>query len=448
MFNLEEFLLMREKRVEIQNSIINKFKKPILVLRANYPGEDKNNFIPKSIVEVIKKEITEIFNSDILIVEKISSIEGPTYIFSIDYPGIEIKKIAMVIEDNHTLGRCVDIDVFDETGYPFSRSDFGGEKRKCLICENMAFVCGRTGAHSHKQIQNVIQEKYEQYLDIVETQESISNTFSNNALKSIVLEVSSSPSFGLVSPLTKGAHKDMDFFTFLDSSFALTPYLKSVSKAGYSPLPIDLIFKKIRYMGKVSEQEMFLATNNVNTHKGMIFLIGITLAMASKAKFENLSFRDISNLISEMCKDILKDFDNIRSKSNLTHGEKLFLNHGIVGVRGIVKKGLDIIFDEAIDVFENSLLKENDINASMVRTLIFLMSSLEDTTILHRHDIHVLNNVKLEAMELHSMFENSPLDISLLKEIENKYSKERISPGGAADLLAVTIFLQSIKNMF
>ncbi|MEG0068413.1 citrate lyase holo-[acyl-carrier protein] synthase [Cetobacterium sp.] len=448
MFNLEEFLLMREKRVEIQNSIINKFKKPILVLRANYPGEDKNNFIPKSIVEVIKKEITEIFNSDILIVEKISSIEGPTYIFSIDYPGIEIKKIAMVIEDNHTLGRCVDIDVFDETGYPFSRSDFGGEKRKCLICENMAFVCGRTGAHSHKQIQNVIQEKYEQYLDIVETQESISNTFSNNALKSIVLEVSSSPSFGLVSPLTKGAHKDMDFFTFLDSSFALTPYLKSVSKAGYSPLPIDLIFKKIRYMGKVSEQEMFLATNNVNTHKGMIFLIGITLAMASKAKFENLSFRDISNLISEMCKDILKDFDNIRSKSNLTHGEKLFLNHGIVGVRGIVKKGLDIIFDEAIDVFENSLLKENDINASMVRTLIFLMSSLEDTTILHRHDIHVLNNVKLEAMELHSMFEHSPLDISLLKEIENKYSKERISPGGAADLLAVTIFLQSIKNMF
>ncbi|MEG1582940.1 MAG: citrate lyase holo-[acyl-carrier protein] synthase, partial [Cetobacterium sp.] len=339
---------MREKRVEIQNSIINKFKKPILVLRANYPGEDKNNFIPKSIVEVIKKEITEIFNSDILITEKISSIEGPTYIFSIDYPGIEIKKIAMVIEDNHTLGRCVDIDVFDETGYPFSRSDFGGEKRKCLICENMAFVCGRTGAHSHKQIQNVIQGKYEHYLDIVETQESISNTFSNNALKSIVLEVSSSPSFGLVSPLTKGAHKDMDFFTFLDSSFALTPYLKNVSKAGYSPLPIDLIFKKIRYMGKVSEQEMFLATNNVNTHKGMIFLIGITLAMASKAKFENLSFRDISNLISEMCKDILKDFDNIRSKSNLTHGEKLFLNHGIVGVRGIVKKGLDIIFDEAI----------------------------------------------------------------------------------------------------
>ncbi|MBC2850732.1 citrate lyase holo-[acyl-carrier protein] synthase [Cetobacterium sp. 8H] len=448
MFNLEEFLLMREKRVEIQNSIINKFKKPILVLRANYPGEDKNNFIPKSIVEVIKKEITEIFNSDILIAEKISSIEGPTYIFSIDYPGIEIKKIAMIIEDNHTLGRCVDIDVFDETGYPFSRSDFGGEKRKCLICENMAFVCGRTGAHSHKQIQNVIQEKYEHYLDIVETQESISNTFSNNALKSIVLEVSSSPSFGLVSPLTKGAHKDMDFFTFLDSSFALTPYLKSVSKAGYSPLPIDLIFKKIRYMGKVSEQEMFLATNNVNTHKGMIFLIGITLAMASKAKFENLSFRDISNLISEMCKDILKDFDNIKSKSNLTHGEKLFLNHGIVGVRGIVKKGLDIIFDEAIDVFENSLLKENDINDSMVRTLIFLMSSLEDTTILHRHDIHVLNNVKLEAMELHSMFENSPLDISLLKEIENKYSKDRISPGGAADLLAVTIFLHSIKNMF
>ncbi len=448
MFNLEEFLLMREKRVEIQNSIINKFKKPILVLRANYPGEDKNNFIPKAIVETIKKEILEIFNTDILTTEHISSIEGPTYIFSIDCLGLELKRIAMSLEENHTLGRCVDIDIFDENGYAFSRTDLGGEKRKCLICNNMAFICGRTGAHSHRELQDIIQQKYEQNLKILEAQETLSNFLSNKALKSIVLEVSASPSFGLVSPLTQGAHKDMDFFTFLDSSFAMSPYLKDVSKAGYSPLPLDLIFKKIRYMGKISEEEMFQATKNVNTHKGMIFLMGISVAMSSKAKFENLKFENISNLISEMCKDILKDFENIKSKTTLTHGEKLFLNHGIVGVRGIVKKGLNIIFNEAIDIFESSILKEKNVNSAMIRTLIFLMSSLEDTTILHRHDIDILNSVKSEAMELHSNFQNTSLDISLLKEIEKRYSEKRISPGGAADLLAVTIFLQSIKSIF
>lgn len=128
MFNLEEFLLMREKRVEIQNEIIENFKNPILVLRANYPGEEKNSFVAKYIVEIMKNEVLEIFNSQIVYLQKIESIEGPTYIYSIKDLGKNIKKIAIEIEESHILGRCVDIDVFDNNGYLFSRKDFGGEK--------------------------------------------------------------------------------------------------------------------------------------------------------------------------------------------------------------------------------------------------------------------------------------------------------------------------------
>ncbi|MGL5357410.1 MAG: citrate lyase holo-[acyl-carrier protein] synthase, partial [Cetobacterium sp.] len=80
MFNLEEFLLMREKRVEIQNEIIQKYNLPILVLRVNYPGEDKNTFVSKCILEHMKNEILEIFNSSIVFSQKLDSIEGSTYI--------------------------------------------------------------------------------------------------------------------------------------------------------------------------------------------------------------------------------------------------------------------------------------------------------------------------------------------------------------------------------
>ncbi len=446
MFNLDEFLLMREKRVEIQHSIIEKHNNPIIVLRANYPGEDKNNFIPTSIVEIIKNEVEEIFNSKIIEIKKIESIEGLTYIFSINFNGKVLKKIAMKIEETHTLGRCVDIDVFDEKGYPFSRADFGGSKRKCLICEDMAFVCGRTQKHSIEEIKNIIRNKYENFLQITKKRELISDEFSNKALKAIILEVSSSPSFGLVSPHTQGSHKDMNFFTFIDSSFAIAPYLKDVAKAGYSPLSIDLIFKKIRYMGVVAEKEMFSATNGVNTHKGMIFLMGITVACAAKNIFENKDFSNTSNLISYMCRDILKDFDNLQNKNNLTHGERLFLEHGVVGVRGIVKEGLNIIFDEAIDILDEALKESSDINYAMIKTIIFIMGAIEDTTILHRHDIYILNSVKERAKDLQKIFKYSQLDFNLLKEIEKEYSSKRISPGGAADLLAVTLFLHSIKN--
>lgn len=439
---------MREKRVEIQNEIIQSFKNPILVLRANYPGEEKNSFVAKYIVEILKNEILEIFNSQIIHTKKIESIEGATYIYSIESSGKNIKKIAMEIEESHILGRCVDIDVFDDNGYPFSRKDFGGEKRQCLLCSEMAFICARNKTHTQKEVQIAIENRLEEYLKYKNRKMEIVNSFSNLALKSIILEVSASPSFGLVSPSTKGSHEDMDFFTFIDSGFSLSPYFKEVIKAGYSPLSVDLIFKKIRFMGKVAEKEMFLATHNVNTHKGMIFLMGITGALGAKAKFENLPFNSISFLIKEMCRDILKDFDNIHKKNSLTHGEKLYIKHGVVGVRGIVKDGLDIIFNGSIEIFENSLNSGEHINHSMIRTLIFLMGSLEDTTILHRHDIEILNFVKLKAKDLHLKFDNAFLDIKLLTEIEHEFIEKRISPGGAADLLAITMFLYFIKSYF
>lgn len=448
MFNLEEFLLMREKRVDIQNYIIKKYNNPILVLRANYPGEEKNAFVPKYIVEIIKNEILDIFNSQIIFTEKLDSIEGPTYIYSIKESGKNIKKIAMEIEESHILGRCVDIDVFDSNGYAFSRKDFGGEKRQCFLCKEMAFICGRNKTHSEAEVKEAIEKKLEKYLKIEKEKEKIVNIFSNQALKSVILEVSASPSFGLVSPHTNGSHEDMDFFTFVDSGFALNSYFRQVVNAGYSSLSTELIFKKIRHMGKLAEIDMFLATNNINTHKGMIFLMGITAALSAKAKFENLPFDHISSLIKEMCKDILKDFDNIHKKIKLTHGEKLYIKHGIIGVRGVVKNGLDVIFNNAITVLQNALDNQEHINYAMIRTLIFLMSSLEDTTILHRHDIDTLNFVKNKAQELHLKFENNALDISLLKDIESSFINKRISPGGAADLLAITIFLTYIKKYF
>ncbi|MGL5544248.1 MAG: citrate lyase holo-[acyl-carrier protein] synthase [Cetobacterium sp.] len=448
MFNLEEFLLMREKRVDIQNEIIHKFNLPILVLRANYPGEDKNNFVPTYILEILKDEIIDIFNSDIVFSKKIESIEGTTYIYSIKDCGKEIKKTAMLIEENHPLGRCVDIDVFDFNGYAFSRKDFGGEKRQCILCNDMAFVCARKQIHTQKEVQIAIQKRLKKYLENQKSKDNIIDIFSNFALKSVILEVSAFPSFGLVSPQSNGSHKDMDFFTFIHSGFSLTNYFKQVVKAGYSNLPIHLVFKKIRYMGKVAEKEMFSATNNVNTHKGLIFLMGITAACAAKAKYHGLPFKNISLFIQDMCKDILKDFDNIHLKKELTHGEKLFLNYGIVGVRGVAKNGLDVVFDKSIDIFRNSIFEKEHINHAMIKTLIYLMSVLEDTTILHRHDLDVLNDVKEIAKTLKEQFINSSLDIELLNKIEKDFISKKISPGGAADLLAITMFLSFVENNF
>lgn len=194
---------------------------------------------------------------------------------------------------------------------------------------------------------------------------------------------------------------------------------------------------------------MFEATENINTHKGMIFLLGIAVVTASRALYEGTSFNDIQPMIKNMCKDILKDFENIKDKTNLTHGEKLYKNYGFTGVRGEVREGLDIIFNGSLNVFEKSIEKSNDMNLASLQTLIFLMGKVMDSTIVHRHDIHMLRRVKREAEEFFAAGGvYSELGRETAENIEKTYIKERISPGGSADLLAVTIFLYKLKNLF
>ncbi|MGL4977493.1 MAG: triphosphoribosyl-dephospho-CoA synthase, partial [Cetobacterium sp.] len=117
-------------------------------------------------------------------------------------------------------------------------------------------------------------------------------------------------------------------------------------------------------------------------------------------------------------------------------------------VRGVARDGLEMIFNGAIDIFENAIKNNEHINHAMIRTLIYLMSILEDTTILHRHDVTILNQVKEIAKNLEKTFKNKALDTDILKKIEDDFISKRISPGGAADLLSITMFLSFIKNNF
>ncbi|MEG1364546.1 MAG: citrate lyase holo-[acyl-carrier protein] synthase, partial [Cetobacterium sp.] len=256
MFDLNKFLEDRETRAEKQYSLIEQFNTPLLSLRPNYPGENKNDFIAVDIVDIISKEIISILSDKIIYKEIIQSLEGKTYLFNIDIDSSELKKIAMEIEESHPLGRCVDIDIFNEESKLLSRTDFGFSKRKCFICDELAFVCGRSFTHSHEEIKLNIRNRYENYIKIKNKQEQYCDLLADFALKGIILEVSSSPSFGLVSPLTQGSHSDMNFFTFLNSSFAIKPFLKEMSLVGYSSLSIDTIFKKIRIIGISAEENM------------------------------------------------------------------------------------------------------------------------------------------------------------------------------------------------
>ncbi|MGL5313977.1 MAG: triphosphoribosyl-dephospho-CoA synthase CitG [Peptostreptococcaceae bacterium] len=447
---IEEFLFDREKRVSHQKELMEKYKdKTLVTIRVNYPGIEKSNFVTDDIVEIIYNDIMKYHKKYVVYNDKYKNKEGVVchILFRADF--VSIKKLMIDIEEKHMLGRCVDIDVYTYKNgkvIGISRADLYKAPRKCFICDLDAKICSRAQTHSIEEIKQYFDEVYNSYKKKEIKSEKLSYDISQLALKAIISEVSTFPSFGLVSPISTGSHKDMNYYTFLNSAIAITPFIKDMAKVGYNYNHSRYIFDAIREIGVACEEKMFEATNNINTHKGMIFLMGICASAVSKALYESKEFFEIKDIIKDMVGNILDDFKDLHLKGKLTHGEKLYLEHGFTGVRGQVKDGLAIVFDGIISEYETSDLKENDL---YIQILIHLMSLVEDSTVVYRQDIETLRKVQNEAKELLSIGGVSTIEGKLrIEELEKEYIEKNISPGGCADLLAISIFLIEIKKKY
>lgn len=268
------------------------------------------------------------------------------------------------------------------------------------------------------------------------------------ASEAMIYEVSCFPSFGLVSPLSSGSHTDMNYFTFVDSTTALNRYFLEMAYVGYSNDSIDEIFFKVREIGKKAEKAMFQKTKNINTHKGMIFVLGLGITASSKILHDGGSFNEISKLIKNMTNGIVKnELKNLKNKTTLTHGEKIFIEYGISGVRGEAEMGFPTVFNYALDLYDSPTKLEQ--NNRLVHTLLGIMSQCKDTTILHRHDYDTLLSLQKNSKNLIDLggFNNLENFIEI-NNLNNYNETNRISPGGCADLLALTIFLSKLKESF
>ena len=268
------------------------------------------------------------------------------------------------------------------------------------------------------------------------------------ATKALLYEVSISPKAGLVSRLSNGSHKDMDFYTFIDSVLSLSNYFSECYTYGqennfYSPN----FFKNLRDLGKKAEKEMYQATNGVNTHKGTIFSMGILISvLASHLKeVDKIDLKILSQKIKNMCSSLIDELENINNFS--TYGEKAFKNYHLTGARGLALSGYDIVLLDGINKLKE-FTKSLDFETSCILLLFYYISILDDTNIVNRADFETLKEIQILCKNLYE--ENSK---SLSKEkIRNEMSKlndifieKNISAGGSADLLILTIFIYFIK---
>ncbi|MBP3257096.1 MAG: triphosphoribosyl-dephospho-CoA synthase [Bacteroidales bacterium] len=227
---------------------------------------------------------------------------------------------------------------------------------------------------------------------------------------------------GLVGPDSCGAHKDMDYSVMLRGIEALRPFWPRMAQAR-NPL-------ELQELGIEAEKAMMEATGGVNTHRGAIFALGLAL----NARGMEVSMREevMQNNLGKIAQVILRNSQN-DSHLHSTHGEAAVKRYGVKGARAMAAEGYQALWHDWLPYYRAFGPGHQEESARQL-TLLKIISTLDDTCVIHRVGHERAQEVKQEARD----------GMGHLKEMCDRYAREGISPGGAADMLALTIFIDSI----
>lgn len=244
---------------------------------------------------------------------------------------------------------------------------------------------------------------------------------------------------------------DMDWRTLSASAEALAPFWRGQALTGLEGTAPRRAMTKLRRTGLEMDAAMLKATKGVNTHKGLIYIMSLLLYGAGYSIYKKMEITadNVAKLAAETVKgsvarELLPLKKNDRQKT-LSNGEKLFLLHGITGARGEAENDFPSITKTGLPELRRNLDRGVSFNDASLCALLAIMEINEDSNVIHRGGFDFWQNeYKNLAAETRLAFRPDSGDYSPLEALEKRFLPLRVSPGGAADLLACTLFLNFV----
>ncbi len=226
--------------------------------------------------------------------------------------------------------------------------------------------------------------------------------------RALLTEARLTPKPGLVDIRNSGAHRDMDLAAFERSTTAIAPWMEKFFIMGNNTaaLAAENVLVMLRPLGMACENDMLQATNGVNTHRGAIFAFGLLSAVESRG---------------------LGD---------------VYKRQGLSGARGEAESGFRTVRTQALPVFNRVVQEHDDTHLALLQTLLHLMAWNDDTNLVSRGGLEGLYYVQQQAQKL--LWQGGVLvegGIEAMQSLDDELILRNLSPGGSADLLAVTWFL-------
>ncbi|MCD6355560.1 MAG: triphosphoribosyl-dephospho-CoA synthase [Prolixibacteraceae bacterium] len=418
---------------------------PCLSLSLNVPGFPKSNAVCHAFFESCLHAFRITLTANLVYIISDDIFEGcdaaGDYFmaaFSTKLSLPEVKQVCEKFETDHQLGRFIDADLNDETGNTVS----SGKSKLCFYCgEKPAIECRRENAHNQALVRAFMFKKMAEFCNN-EREKIIIKSLSAFAQRALLHEIALTPKPGLVDKLSSGSHNDMDFQTFLASTSAISPFFSEFIQQGFACTNQELTnaLPIIRNIGLRAEEAMYKSTAGVNTQKGIIFLMGVALfacgnLFRTNEKFTVEAFRQ---KVCEICRGIAENEMPSSVDEAKSHGEKMYAKYGFSGARGEAENGFQLVIIHGLPHLSGRTELNDD---ALIRCFLAIGMNNNDTNILYRSNVVVLDRFKTLCGEALRKFSRQ----SYLNVI-NYCKNENISPGGTADLLAVTIFVWLIGN--
>jgi len=264
----------------------------------------------------------------------------------------------------------------------------------------------------------------------------------SHAVAALIDEATLTPKPGLVDLRSRGAHHDLDWALMCHSAWTLHSGFLAMAAAGECTHDPIALRERLGAIGRESEATMMRATGGVNTHRGAIWALGLLVGAAAQ---------DCTALapatVAARAGAIARCADKFAPAMTGNKGEHACRKYGVGGARGQAQADFPHVIDIALPCLYQSRARGESENAARLNALLAIIAHLDDTCLLSRGGQGALGAVQAGAFRvLEAGGADSPSGRMALQKLENEVLVLHVSPGGAADLLAATLFLDRISS--
>lgn len=264
------------------------------------------------------------------------------------------------------------------------------------------------------------------------------------ATDALIEEVHATPKPALVDRRGNGAHRDLSLAVMERSAYSLEATFAALARASQGKRPSAALRAELAAIGRAGEAVMMNATQGSNAHRGAIWIVGLLVAGATILSELAQPPAPIADTICRIGAQIACFPDHGAPLAD-SHGARVLARYGVGGARREAQEGFPHVLRVGLPALRAARHRGIAEHAARIDALLAIMTTLDDTCLLHRAGPPALTAAKRGAQEVISLGGISTSGgQAAFDRLESRLMALNASPGGAADLLAATLFIDRL----